>query len=161
MEKARNPIPDGLRNLTPNLVVKGAAQALDFYKKAFGATELTRMPGPNGIIMHASIKIGDSVLFLNDEIRGQGDTVVAPPTLEGTTTVLNLYVNDCDKVYKQAIAAGAKETMPLADQFWGDRYGQVRDPFGHVWAIATHQEDLTPAELEKRSRDFATSMAGR
>jgi len=99
MAKAKNPIPDGLHTLTPNLVVKGATQALEFYKRAFGATELTRMPGPGGIIMHAAMKVGDSVFFLNDQITGQGDTVVAPATLKGTTTVLNLYVADCDKVY--------------------------------------------------------------
>jgi PhnB protein len=161
MAKAKQPIPEGLYTLTPNLVVKGAAQALDFYKKAFGATELSRMPGPNGVIMHASMRIGNSVFFINDEIRGQGDTVLAPPTIKGTTTVLNLYVADCDKIYDQAIAAGARETMPLTDQFWGDRYGQVADPYGHVWAIATRKEDLTPAELESRGREFASNMAAR
>ena len=161
MAKAKNPIPEGLHTITPNLVVKGAAQALEFYKKAFGAIERARMPGPGGIIMHASMKIGDSMFFLNDEIKGQGDTVVAPATLKGTTSVINLYVTDCDKVYNQAVAAGAKATMPLADQFWGDRYGQVTDPFGHVWAISTRKEDLTPQEIEERGKQFMSQTARR
>jgi uncharacterized glyoxalase superfamily protein PhnB len=140
--------------------VKGAAQALEFYKKAFGATERARMAGPGGMIMHASMRIGDSSFFLNDEIPQPGGTV-APTTLKGTSVVLNLYVADCDKLYNQAVSAGARATMPLADQFWGDRYGQVTDPYGHVWSIATRKEDLTPAEMEERGRQFMASMPQR
>jgi PhnB protein len=158
MAKAKNPIPEGQHTITPHLNVKGAAHALEFYKRAFGATEINRMPGPGGMIMHAAMKIGDSKFFLNDEMPGQ-ETCVSPATLKGTTVVLNLYVADCDKLYNQAVAAGAKATMPLTDQFWGDRYGQVRDPYGHVWAIATHKEDLTRAEIEERSRQFMASTS--
>jgi len=160
MAKAKNPIPEGLYTITPQLNVKGAAQALEFYKRAFGAKELSRFPGPGGLIMHASIKIGDSHFFLNDEMPGQ-DTCVSPTKLGGTTVVLNLYVADCDKLYNQAVSAGAKASMPLADQFWGDRYGQVTDPYGHVWAIATRKEDLTPAEMEERGRQFMAGTAQR
>ena len=160
MAKAKNPIPEGTHTITPHLTVKGAKQAIDFYKKAFGATEITRMPGPTGLIMHAAMKIGDSKFFIADESPGQ-KTSVSPATLGGTSTVLNLYVTDCDKLFNQAVAAGAKASMPLADQFWGDRYGQVTDPYGHVWAIATHKEDLTPAELEERGQKFMASMPQR
>ena len=158
MTKARNPIPEGLHTITPQLVVKGAALALDFYKKALGATEIARMPGPNGLIMHSVMQIGDARFFVNDEMPGQS-TCFSPLKLGGTPIVLTLYVADCDKLYKQAVAAGAKATMPLADQFWGDRYGQVTDPYGHVWAIATHKEDLTPAELKERTKQFMASMS--
>ena len=158
MTKAKNPIPEGLHSLTPNLVVKGASQAIDFYKKAFGAVERARHPGPNGTIMHASLKIGDSSLFLNDEMPGMEGAAV---TTGGSAVVLTLYVPDCDATFNQAVAAGAKVTMPLADQFWGDRYGQVKDPYGLLWAIATHKEDLTPAELEERGRQAMASMARR
>jgi PhnB protein len=160
MAKSRNPIPEDTRTITPQLIVKGATQALEFYKKAFGATEIARMAGPGGLIMHAAMKIGDSKFFLNDEMPGQG-TCLSPATLKGTPVVLTLYVADCDKLYKQAVSAGAKASMPLADQFWGDRYGQVTDPYGHVWAIATRKEDLTPKEMEERGRQFMASMAQR
>jgi len=157
MAKAKHPIPEGLHTLTPHLTVKGATQAIDFYKKAFGAIEKARMAGPNGLIMHASLRIGDSAFFLNDEFPGpQGST--GPATLGGTAVILNLYVEDSDKIYNQAVAAGAKSVMPLQDQFWGDRYGQVKDPYGHIWAISTHKEDLTPAELEERGRQAMASM---
>jgi len=160
MAKAKSPIPEGVHTITPHLTVKGAAQAMEFYKKAFGATEIARMPGPGGMIMHAAMKIGDSRFYLNDEIPQPGGTV-SPTTLKGTCVVLNLYVADSDKLYNQAVSAGAKATMPIADQFWGDRYGQVTDPYGHVWAIATRKEDLTPAEMEERGRQFMASMAQR
>ena len=158
MAKAKSPIPEGQHTITPHLNVKGAAQALEFYKKAFGATEISRFAEPGGLIMHAAMKIGDSKFFLNDEFPGM-DTTTSPTTLKGTTIVLNIYVADCDKVYNQAVAAGAKVAMPLADQFWGDRYGQVKDPYGHVWAIATRKEDLTPKEVEERGRQFMASMS--
>ena len=158
MAKAKDPIPNGLRTITPQLIVKGAAQAIDFYKKAFGATEINRMPGPGGIIAHAAMAIGDSRFFLNDDMPGV--PIRSDPVSVGTSTVvLTLYVPDCDKLYNQAVAAGARATLPLADQFWGDRYGQVTDPYGHVWAIATHKEDLTPAEMEERGRQFMAGAA--
>ena len=158
MTKARNPIPEGLRTITPQLTVKDGAKALEFYKRAFGAVETSRFPGPGGIIMHSSMKIGDSQFFLTDQMPGQ-DWSVNPTKLGATSVVLNLYVTDCDKLYNQAISAGAKPTMPIADQFWGDRYGQVTDPYGHVWAIATHKEDLTPAEMEERGKQFMANLA--
>ena len=156
MAKAKKAIPDGANTITPHLAVKGAVKAMEFYKKAFGATEISRMEGPGGSIMHAWMKIGDSNFFLADEMPEQ-QTCVAPPTLGGTTVVLNLYVADCDKVFNQAVAAGAKSSMAPADQFWGDRYGQLTDPYGHVWGIATHIEDLSPAEMEERGRQFMAS----
>lgn len=156
MTPSKQPIPEGLHTITPQLVVKDASSALDFYKRALGAIELARMPGPNGLIMHSSMRIGDSVFFLNDEMPMPG-SVKSPPALGGTPTVLTLYVHDCDKIYKQAVSAGAKATMPLEDQFWGDRYGQVTDPYGHVWAIATRKEDLTPAEMDARGKQFMAS----
>jgi PhnB protein len=159
MANAKSPIPEGVHTITPHLTVKGAAQALDFYKKAFGAIEKARMAGPDGHIMHASMTIGDTHFFLNDEFMGGGTK--SPTTLGGVSTVLNLYVADCDKLYNQAVAAGAKVAMPLADQFWGDRYGQVTDPFGHIWAIASRKEDLTPAEMEERGKQFFASMAAK
>ena len=157
MAKAKNPIPEGLYTITPHLTIKGAAQAMDFYKKAFGAIERSRMAGPNGAIMHASMKLGNSSIFLADEFPGM-DISRGPTTINGTTVVLHLYVEDCDKLFNQAVAAGAKVIMPLADQFWGDRYGQVQDPFGHVWSIGTHIEDLTPQEMEERGRQAMAQM---
>lgn len=152
------PIPDGFHTVTPSLTVRGAAQAIDFYKKALGAQELVRMPGPEGKIMHAELKIGDSVIFLADEFPGMGVSK-SPQTLGGCSGTLNLYVNDVDQVFKQAISAGGKETMPVADQFWGDRYGTFVDPFGFAWGVATHKEDLTAEQMKKRMEDFMASMA--
>src|SRR4029453_10154864 len=127
-----HPSPERIHTLTAQLTVKNAAQAMEFYKKAFGATETGRMAGPGGMIMHASMKVGDSTFFVNDEMPGQQGR--PPPTrLGGSSVVLHLYVPDCDKTYNQAVAAGAKASLPLADQFWGDRYGQVTDPYGHIW----------------------------
>jgi PhnB protein len=156
MAKAKNPIPEGSHTITPQLTVKNGAQAIEFYKKAFGATEMNRMPGPNGSIMHAALKIGDSKFFLNDEM-GENKS----PSPGKSPVVIHLYVADCDKLYKQAVSAGATASMPLSDQFWGDRYGQLIDPFGHTWSIATHIEDLTREEMEERSRQFAASMPQR
>ncbi len=145
------PVPDGFHTLTPHLIVRGAAQAIDFYKAAFGAEELSRHPGPDGkTIMHALLRIGDSMLMLADEFPGKGCT--SPATVGGTSVVLNLYVNDADALYQRAVKAGAKATMPMTDMFWGDRYGQLSDPFGHQWSLATHKEDVSDAELEKRAK---------
>ena len=158
MAKAKNPVPEGQHTVSPHLVVKGAPQAIEFYKKAFGATEIHRFAGPGGGIMHAAMKVGDSMFFLNDEMPGPGGVGRSPLSFGGTAVTINLYVPDCDKIYKQAIAAGAKQVMPLDDQFWGDRYGIVDDPFGHRWAIATRKEDLTNEELDKRGKEFMASM---
>ena len=150
-------VPDGFHTITPHLVVKGAAAAIDFYKKAFGATELVRMPGPGGKLMHAEVKIGDSHLFLCDEFPEMGACSPAPG---GKTPVtLNLYVEDCDHVFRQAVAAGATVQMPPADMFWGDRYAKVVDPFGHNWSLATHIEDVPPKEMARRGQKEMARMA--
>lgn len=158
MPTSAKPIPEGFHTVTPSLTVRGAAQAIDFYKKAFGAQELVRMPGPDGKIMHAELKIGDSIIFLSDEMPGMGASK-APQTVGACTGAINLYVNNVDDVFKQAIAAGGKEVMPVADQFWGDRYGNFVDPFGHVWGVGTHKEDLTAEQMQQRMQDFFASMA--
>ena len=142
------PIPDGYHTVTPHLVITGAAKALDWYKKAFGATEIARKPGPDGRLMHAEMKIGDSRIMLADSFPEYGSK--SPLDLGSSPVVITLYVEDCDKVWKQAVAVGAKETFPLTDQFWGDRYGQLTDPFGHVWGVCTHKEDMTPEEIDRR-----------
>jgi PhnB protein len=142
------PVPDGYHTATPYLTVKGAAEAIDFYKRAFGATELFRMPGPGGKIMHAEIVIGDSHLMLADE-SSTGETR-APQTLNGSSAGIFLYFEDVDAAFKQAVKAGAKETMPLQNMYWGDRFGKLTDPFGHKWMLASHIEDVSPAEIEKR-----------
>lgn len=142
-----NSIPEGFHTLTPHLVVRGAAEAIDFYKKAFGAEETFRMPGPGGRLMHAELRIGNSALMLADEAPEWGSN--GPATIGGSPVTLSMYVEDCDKVYDQAVAAGATVKMPVADMFWGDRYGQLVDPFGHIWAICTHVKDLTPEEMQE------------
>jgi PhnB protein len=157
MAPAKRPIPEGFHSVTPSLIVRDAAKAIDFYKRALGAQELVRMPGPDGKIMHAEIKIGDSIVFLGEENPQMN--AKSPQTLGGCTGSLNLYVPNVDDVFKQAVSAGGKETMPVADQFWGDRYGTFVDPFGYQWGIATHKEDLSPAEMKQRSQDFFAAMA--
>jgi PhnB protein len=143
------PIPEGYHTATPYLIVKDAAHAIEFYKKAFGATELMRMPGPGGKIGHAEIKIGDSPIMLADEVPGMGFR--SPESLGGSPISILLYVEDVDVVFSEALAAGAKIQRPVADQFYGDRTGGVTDPFGHVWYIATHKEDVSPEEMKKRA----------
>lgn len=160
MATAKNPVPEGQHTLSMHLTVKDAPKAIEFYTKAFGFTELHRMPGPGGEIMHAALKIGDSMLFLNDEMPQYGGGG-SPTTIGGTPVTLNLYVPDADAIFKQAIAAGAKEAMPIGDMFWGDRYGMVIDPFGHRWAIATRKEDLTPQEMGERGKEFMAAMASK
>lgn len=143
------PIPEGHHTITPHLVVKDAAKAIDFYKKAFGAEEIFRMPGPDGkSVMHAELRLGTSIFFLADEFPEYG--CVGPATLKGSPVTVHLYVNDADKSFAQATAAGATVAMPLTNMFWGDRYGKVIDPFGHHWSIATHIEDVPPQEIAKR-----------
>jgi len=140
------PIPAGYHAVTPYLIVDNAAQAIDFYQRAFGAAELFRLPGPGGKVMHAEVKIGDSPVMLADEMEGYR----GPRALGGTAVSLMIYVNDVDRVFAQALAAGAKEQRAVADQFYGDRTGTLVDPFGHVWSIATHVEDVAPEEIDRR-----------
>jgi PhnB protein len=149
------PIPDGYHTVTPYLIIKDAASALEFYKKAFGATELFRMAQPDGRIGHAEIKIGDSRIMLADEFPEMGHR--SPLTLGGSSVSILLYVEDVNALATRAIAAGAKVISPVKDQFYGDRSGNFADPFGHLWTIATHVEDLAPEEIEKRA---AAAMAG-
>ena len=149
MTASTKPIPQGFHTVTPSLVVRGAAEAIEFYKKALGAEELVRMPSPDGKIMHAELKIGDSIIFISDEFPNMGVSK-APQSLGGTTGTLHLYVPDVDSAFQRAINAGGKTTMPVADMFWGDRYGHVLDPFGFVWAIATRKEELTPEQMRER-----------
>ena len=143
------PIPDGYHSVTPYLIVRGAAKAIDFYAAVFGATELMRMDAPGDKIGHAEIKIGDSIVMLADE--NPQWSAEGPELLGGTPVHLMVYVEDCDGVFKKAIAAGASETRPLKDQFYGDRSGTLVDPFGHQWTVATHKEDLSAEEMQKRA----------
>jgi PhnB protein len=143
------PIPEGVHTVTPHLIIRGAAAAIEFYKKALGATELMRMPmGAPGKIGHAELQIGTSRVFLADEFPEMG--ACAPSATGNSPVTLHLYVEDCDKVFNHAVAAGAKAQMPPADMFWGDRYAKFKDPFGHDWAVATHVEDVPPEEMPKR-----------
>jgi PhnB protein len=144
---AVKPIPDGMHSLTPHLICGGAAEAIEFYVKAFHAVELTRMPGPQGKLMHAVIRIGDSALMLVDENPQWG--LLGPKALKGSPVAIHLFVEDVDAAVAQAVAAGAKITMPIAEMFWGDRYGQLVDPFGHRWSVATHTRDLSREEMQQ------------
>jgi PhnB protein len=145
---AVKPIPDGYHTITPYLIVKGAANAIDFYKKAFGATELFRMPGPEGRVMHAEIKIGTSPLMLADECPEMGAMAPLPGGKHSVT--MHLYVENVDAVVDRAVTAGAKIVRPVADQFYGDRAGGLEDPFGHSWYVSTHVEDVPMEEMQKR-----------
>lgn len=140
-------IPDGMHSVTPHLVCDGAAAAIEFYKKAFDATEVGRMAGPDGRLMHAQITIGDSAVMLVDENPQFG--MRGPRSLNGTPVTIHLYVADADAFVERAVAAGAKVIMPLADMFWGDRYGVLEDPCGHHWSVATHQRDVSPEEMSQ------------
>ena len=148
-------IPDGYYSLTPYLIIKGAAEAIEFYKKAFGAVETVRMPGPGGRIMHAEVKIGNTMLMLSDENQERG--YLSPATRGGASSSVMLYTDDVDATFQKALAAGAKQESAPTDMFWGDRMGNLIDPFGHTWAIATHKEDVSPEEMQKR---MATQGAG-
>jgi PhnB protein len=146
---ATKAIPDGYRTATPYLIVKGAADAIDFYKRAFGATELLRMADPQGKVGHAEIKIGDSVIMLADEHPAMGYR--GPRALGGSSVSILLYVEDVDEVFERAVKAGARAQRPVMDQFYGDRSGTLEDPFGHVWTVATHVEDVEPEEMKRRA----------
>ena len=141
------PIPDGMHTVTPHLICAGAADAIEFYKKAFGAVEEGRMAGTKGRLMHAMIRINGSAVMLVDEMPEWG--ALGPKSLKGSPVTIHLYVEDVDAVVKRAVDAGAKVTMPVADQFWGDRYGKIEDPFGHHWSVATHVRDLSSEEIKK------------
>ena len=144
------PIPDGMHTVTPHLVCAGAAAAIEFYKKAFGATEATRLADPKGKLMHAMIRIGDSCVMLVDEFPEMG--ALGPKSLKGSPVTIHLYVGDVDAFVERAVAAGAKITMPVDDMFWGDRYGRLEDPFGHHWSVATHLRDMSPEEIHQAMR---------
>jgi PhnB protein len=150
---AVKPIPEGYSTLTPYLVVKGAARALEFYAKALGATELFRMADPSGTVGHAEMKVGDSRFMLADEHPEMG--AVGPQAHQGRSVTFLVYVRDVDAAFARAVAAGGKPVRPVQDQFYGDRAGTLEDPFGHQWTLATHVEDVPPEELERRSRDRA------
>jgi PhnB protein len=150
MSKATSPVPAGYHSVTPYLCVKGAAKAIEFYTKAFGATELTRMAQPDGRIGHAEIEIGDSRLMLADEFPEMG--FVAPKGGERTPVMLHLYLADVDTVFARALEAGATSVRPVADQFYGDRGGMVEDPFGHYWYLSTHVEDVPADEMKTRMK---------
>ncbi len=152
------PIPDGYHTATPYLILGDAGKAIEFYKRAFGATELLRMPAPGGKVGHAEIKIGDSMIMLADEFPDMGHK--GPASLGGTPVSIMLYVKDVDATCAQAVSAGGKITKPVQDQFYGDRLGTLTDPFGHVWHIATHVEDVPPDELERRAKEAMKRMGG-
>ena len=149
MAKNAKPIPEGFRTITPHLIVRGGEKAIEFYKKAFGAELVAKMPMPGGKLGHAEMRIGDSVVMLADEFPEMGAR--SPQSIGGSAVTIHVYVTDADAAYQRAVQAGAKATMPLMDMFWGDRYGKVTDPFGHEWSIATHKEDVTPEECVKRA----------
>jgi uncharacterized glyoxalase superfamily protein PhnB len=140
-------IPDGMTAVTPHLICAGAADAIEFYKQAFNAVEEGRMPGPDGKLMHASVRIGGAAVMLVDENAEWG--CLGPKTLKGSPVTIHLYVDDADATVAQAVKAGAKILMPLSDMFWGDRYGKIEDPFGHQWSVGTHQRDVSPEEMQQ------------
>jgi PhnB protein len=152
------PIPEGYHSITPYLVINGAAKAMAFYQQSFGATELARMDGPGGKIMHAEMKFGDSPIMLADEFPERG--IKGPQSYGGTPVGILFYVPDVDTVFNRAIAAGAKVDRPLADQFYGDRSGTLIDPFGHKWTIATHTEDVPPDEMNRRMEAMMKQQGG-
>ena len=156
--KAKSAIPAGYHSITPYLIVKGGAAAIDWYKTALGAEETVRMPGPNGTIGHAELRFGDSVVMLADEVPDMGAS--SPQSVGGTPVGLMYYVNDCDAVFKRAVAAGAKVEREPKDQFYGDRSGTLVDPFGHKWTIATHKEDVSAEEAQRRMKALSSKNAG-
>jgi len=159
MKKSTQPIPPGFHTVTPSLIVQNAAEAIEFYKKALGAEEIMRMTGPDGKIGHAELKIGDSIIFLTDEMPGMNSK--SPQTLGGTSGSLYLYVEDVDKAFQRALDAGGKVSMPLMDMFWGDRFGSFVDPYGQTWALSTHTMDMSPEEIDAGAKKFHAEMAER
>jgi PhnB protein len=157
VKPATDHCPRGFHTVTPSLTVRNAAQAIEFYKKALGAEELLKMVGPDGKIGHAELKIGDSIIFLADEVPAFGNK--SPQSLNGSTGGLYLYLEDVDKAYQRAIDAGGKSTMPVMDMFWGDRMGNFTDPYGHNWTLATHTKDMTVEEMQEGEKQFYAQMA--
>jgi len=149
------PVPDGFHTVTPHLTVRDANHALEFYKKAFGAEVLHVMPAPGGKVMHAAIKIGDSIVMLADEFPEYGGASTPPG---GTGDALHIYIDNVDAAFDRAVSAGATVKMPVADMFWGDRYGQVLDPFGHRWSLATHTRDMSPEEMKEEQEKAFSQM---
>jgi uncharacterized glyoxalase superfamily protein PhnB len=150
------PIPDGFRSLTPHIVVTDGAAAIEFYKKAFGAQELSRLTWPDGNkVMHAQLKIGDSMLMLGGEMPPRA---LSPKSRGGTSVYLHLYLADADAAFDRAVKAGCKIVMPISDTFWGDRYGVVEDPFGHQWSLATHRHDYTPEQIAANAKEFMAKL---
>jgi len=158
MTKRTNAIPPGMHTVTPYLTVRSARKAIDFYTKAFGAEEILVIPGPEGKVMHAEIKIGDSMVFLGEE--SQERDVLGPESRGGATSSLLVYVDDVDSSFDRAVKAGCTVRMSVANQFWGDRFGSLADPFGHQWSLATHVEDVSHDEMKKRAEAVAKQMAG-
>jgi PhnB protein len=150
------PIPDGYHTITPALTVKDGGQAIEFYKRALGAEEIMQIPGPDGRLMHAEMKIGDSRFMLGEEMPDQGCR--APASVGAVSSSLYIYVQDVDKAFRRAVEGGAKALMPPTDMFWGDRFGQVEDPSGHRWGLATHKEDPSPEEMARRQKEFFAQM---
>ncbi|GJL56195.1 MAG: glyoxalase/bleomycin resistance protein/dioxygenase superfamily protein [Nitrospirales bacterium] len=144
------PIPEGMHTVTPHLICADAANAIEFYKKAFNAVEIVRLPGPQGKLIHAHIQIGDSAVMLVDEFPDWGS--FGPTSLKGSPVTIHLYVEDVDAFVDRAVDAGAKLTMPLEDTFWGDRYGKLEDPFGHQWSVATHIREVSPDEIQQAAQ---------
>ena len=151
-------MPDGFHTATPSIVLSNTREAIEFYKKAFDANEIYQMPTPDGKTMHAMIQIGDSFVMMSDEFPQMGAN--SPTTVGGTSSTIHLYVEDADKIYDQAIKAGATPTMPMMDAFWGDRYGSLIDPYGHSWAVATHKKDMSAEEMQKAAKEFMAQMHG-
>ena len=153
-QQSTSTIPEGMHTVTPHLICANAADAIEFYKNAFGATEKSRLPGPDGKLMHAAIAIGDSTVMLVDEMPQHG--ALSPKSLKGSPVSIHLYVKDADATAARAAAAGAKITMPVSDMFWGDRYGQLEDPFGHRWSVATKVRDMSPQEMQQAFRKMCS-----
>jgi PhnB protein len=162
MSQSVKPVPEGAHTVTPHLVVSGAAKAIEFYKRALGAEEKLRMAMPDGTVMHAEIRIGDSNVMLSDEMPpmpGQPGRYKSPVSAGCCTAAMMLYVSDCDAMFARAVREGCTVRTPMQDMFWGDRYGQVIDPFGHTWAFATHKEDVSVEEMKRRQQAMMTEMA--
>lgn len=159
MAKKTKTIPEGLHTMTPYLTVKEAAKAIKFYKDAFGAKEVELNKTPDGKVIHATLKIGDSAFMLCDEFPESSWGISTPRSLGGTTVLFYIYVEDVDTAFNKAVKAGAKVKMPVEDMFWGDRYGQVEDPFGHLWALATHIADFSPDQIEQAAKKSSTKLA--
>jgi len=157
-QKKVEPIPAEYPGITPYLSVNDAAAAIEFYKTAFGATEIMRLPGPDGKLGHAEVRIGNAVVMLADEAPDSGS--LSPKTLGGSPVRLHMYVADVDAFFEKAVAAGAKILIPIADQFYGDRSGRLEDPFGHVWLVSTHTEDVSPEEMQKRMEAWTREQSG-